>query len=64
MKVYFYIKQTDIEYLNNILKDYNNIKDMLEISFNPMNDAVMVSLSAEDFISLSDREAFATLISL
>jgi hypothetical protein len=64
MKVYFYIKQTDIEYLHNILKDYNNLKDMLEISFNPMNEAVMVSLSAEDFISLSDREAFATLVSL
>jgi len=64
MKVYFYIKHTDIEYLNKILKDFNNLNRMLEISFNPMNDAAMVSLSVEDFISLNDREVFATLISL
>ena len=64
MKVYFYIKPKELEYLNKILKDYNNLKDMIEISFNPRNEAVMVSISADDFIRLSDGEALATLISL
>lgn len=64
MKVYFYVKQEELEYLNNIIKDYNTLEDPLEISFNPRLDAAMVSLSIDDFIGLSDREAFATLISL
>ena len=64
MKVYFYIRQEKLEYLNNILKDYNNLIEPIEISFNPMNDSVMVSLLIDDFIGLSDRDAFATLISL
>jgi len=64
MKVYFYIRQVKLEYLNNVLKDYNNLKEPIEISFNPMNDSIMVSLLADVFIGLSDREAFATLISL
>jgi|TARA_R110000782_G_scaffold1387_7_gene5426 hypothetical protein len=64
MKVYFYIRQEKLEYLNNILKDYNNLIEPIEISFNPMNDSVMVSLLSDDFIGLSDRDTFATLISL
>jgi len=64
MKVYFYVKQEKLEYLNTILKDYNNLIEPVEVSFNPMNDAVMVSLLIDDFIGLSDRDAFATLISL
>ena len=64
MKVYFYVKQEKLEYLNTVLKDYNNLIEPVEVSFNPMNDAVMVSLSIDDFIGLSDRDAFATLISL
>jgi|TARA_B110000908_G_C10263203_1_gene461006 hypothetical protein len=64
MKVYFYIKQEELEYLNNIIKDYNTLDEPLQISFNPMIGACMVSLSIDDFIGLSDREAFATLISL
>ena len=64
MKVYFYVKQKDLEYLNNILKDYNNLEEMLEISFNPRKDSVMVSISIDDYIRLSDLETFATLISL
>jgi len=64
MKVYFYIRQNKIEYLTNILKDYNNLEDMIDISFNPMTDMVMVSLAADDFIRLSDMDAFAGLISL
>jgi len=64
MKVYFYIRQNKIEYLTNILKDYNNLEDMIEISFNPMTDMVMVSLTSDDFIRLSDMDAFASLISL
>lgn len=64
MKVYFYIEQENLEYLNNIIKDYNTLEEPLEISFNPRLGAVMVSLSIDDFIGLSDREAFATLISL
>jgi hypothetical protein len=44
MKVYFYIRQEKLEYLNSILKDYNNLIEPIEISFNPMNDSVMVSL--------------------
>ncbi len=64
MKVYFYVKQEKLEYLNTVLKDYNNLIEPVEVSFNPMNDAVMVSLLIDDFIGLSDRDAFATLISL
>jgi hypothetical protein len=64
MKVHFYIRQEKLEYLNSILKDYNNLTEPIEISFNPMNDSVMVSLSSDDFIGLSDRDTFATLISL
>jgi hypothetical protein len=64
MKVYFYIRQNKIEYLTNILKDYNNLEDMIEISFNPMTDMVMVSLTSDDFIRLSDMDTFASLISL
>lgn len=64
MKVYFYIKQDKLEYLNKILKDYNNLIEPIEISFNPMSDSVMVSLLSDDFIGLIDRDAFATLISL
>lgn len=64
MKVYFHIKQSDLEYLNNILKDYNNMKDALEISFIPSLNTIMVSLSVDDFIRLQDNEVFATLISL
>ena len=64
MKVYFYIKQKDIEYLTNVLKDYNNLIEPIEISFNPMSDSVMVSLLSDDFIGLIDRDTFATLISL
>ena len=64
MKVYFYVKQEKLEYLNSILKDYNNLIEPIEISFNPMNDSVMVSLLIDDFIGLSDRDSFATLISL
>ena len=64
MKVYFYIKPKELEYLNKILKDYNNLIEPIEISFNPMNDSVMVSLLSDDFIGLSDRDTFATLISL
>ena len=64
MKVYFYVKQEKLEYLNTVLKDYNNLIEPVEVSFNPMNDGVMVSLLIDDFIGLSDRDAFATLISL
>jgi hypothetical protein len=64
MKVYFYVKQEELEYLNNIIKDYNNLDEPLEISFNPMIGACMVSLSIDDFIGLSDRDVFNTLISL
>jgi len=64
MKVYFYIKQDKLEYLNKILKDYNNLIEPIEISFNPMSDSVMVSLLSDDFIGLIDRDTFATLISL
>ena len=64
MKVYFYVRQEELEYLNNIIKDYNTLDEPLQISFNPMIGACMVSLSIDDFIGLSDREAFATLISL
>ena len=64
MKVYFYIRYNSLEYLNKILKDYNNIIEPIEISFNPMKDSVMVSLLSEDFIGISDRDGFANLISL
>lgn len=64
MKVYFHIKHSDLEYLNNILKDYNNMEDALEISFIPSLNTIMVSLSVDDFIRLQDNEVFATLISL
>ena len=63
MKVYFYIRQEKLKYLNSILKDYNNLIEPIEISFNPMNDSVKVSLLSDDFIGLSDRDTFATLIS-
>ena len=58
MKVYFYIKPTEFEYLNKILKDYNNLIEPIEISFNPKNDSAMVSLSIDDFIGLSDIGCF------
>lgn len=64
MKVYFYVKQEKLEYLNSILKDYNNLIEPIKISFNQMGNSVMVSLLIDDFIGLSDRDAFATLISL
>ncbi len=64
MKVYFYVRQEKLEYLNSILKDYNNLIEPIKISFNPMSDSVMVSLLIDDFIGLSDRDTFATLISL
>jgi hypothetical protein len=64
MKVYFYVRQNKIEYLTKVLKDYNNLEDMIEISFNPMTDMVMVSIASDDFIRLSDMDAFAGLISL
>lgn len=64
MKVYFYVRQEELEYLNNIIKDYNTLEEPLEISFNPMIGSCMVSLSIDEFIGLSDRETFATLISL
>ena len=64
MKVYFYVKQDKLEYLNNIIKDFNTLEDPLEISFNPRKESAMVSLSIDDFIGLSDRDTFATLISL
>jgi len=64
MKVYFYVRQEKLEYLNMVLKDYNNLIEPVEVSFNPMNESVMVSLLIDDFIGLSDRDAFATLISL
>lgn len=64
MQVYFYVRHEKLEYLNKLLKDYNNLIEPIEISFNPMNDSVMVSISIDDFIGLSDRDVFATLISL
>ena len=59
MKVYFYIKPTELEYLNKILKDYNNLIEPIEISFNPKNDSAMVSILWDDFIGLSDRGCFS-----
>jgi|TARA_B110000285_G_scaffold60317_1_gene69214 hypothetical protein len=64
MQVYFYVRHEKLEYLNKLLKDYNNLIEPIDISFNPMNDSVMVSISIDDFIGLSDRDVFATLISL
>ena len=64
MQVYFYVRHEKLEYLNKLLKDYNNLIEPIEISFNPMNDSVMVSISIDDFIGLSDRDVFATLTSL
>ena len=58
MKVYFYIKPKELEYLNKVLKDYNNLIEPIEISFNHKNDSAMVSLSIDDFIGLNDRECF------
>jgi hypothetical protein len=55
MKVYFYIKPKELEYLNKILKDYNNLIEPIEISFNPANDLVMVSILWGDFIGLNDN---------
>tara|TARA_B110000091_G_scaffold176173_1_gene190900 strand:- start:3380 stop:3574 length:195 start_codon:yes stop_codon:yes gene_type:complete len=64
MQVYFYVRHEKLEYLNKLLKDYNNLIEPIDISFNPMNESVMVSISIDDFIGLSDRDVFATLISL
>jgi len=55
MKVYFYIKPTELEYLSKILKDYNNLIEPIEISFNPKNDSAMVSVLWDDFIGLSEN---------
>ena len=64
MKVYFYIKPKELEYLSKVLKDYNNLIhhyqpmvpiEPIEISFNPKNDSAMVSLSIDDFIGLNEN---------
>jgi|TARA_R110002124_G_scaffold97963_1_gene243230 NRPS condensation-like uncharacterized protein len=55
MKVYFYIKPKELEYLSKVLKDYNNLKEPIKISFNPVNDLVMVSILWVDFIYLKDN---------
>jgi hypothetical protein len=64
MKVYFYIKPKELEYLSKILKEkYNKYQaEPIEISFNPKNDSAMVSLSIDDFIGLSDRGCFSNQI--
>ena len=55
MKVYFYIKPKELEYLSKVLKDINNLKEPIKISFNPVNDLVMVSILWVDFIYLKDN---------
>jgi len=37
------------------LKDYNNLIEPIEISFNPKNDSAMVSILWDDFIGLSEN---------
>jgi len=64
MKVYFYIRHEKLEYLNKVLKDYNNLEEPIKISFNYRPHSVMVSLPIDDFIGLNDRDTFHTLISL
>lgn len=64
MKVYFYIRHEKLEYLNKILKNYDNLEETIDMSFNPMQDSMMVSLSFDDFINLSDNNVFSKLISL
>jgi len=64
MKIYFYILVKDVEYLNNVLTDYNNLNESLQVSFNSMKDSVMISLPVDEYIALNDRGAFATLLSL
>ena len=55
MQVYFYVRHEKLEYLNKLLKDYNNLIEPIEISFNPKNDSAMVSILWDDFIGLSEN---------
>jgi hypothetical protein len=64
MKVYFYIDPLDLENLNNILRDYNNIEEPIDISFNQTPGKVMVSLSIDDYIGLTDNDTIIPQIIL
>ena len=44
MKVYFHIADRDLEYLNKVLKDYNNLGRLLHISFKSFENSAMVSI--------------------
>jgi len=58
MKVYFYIGDRDLEYLNKILKDSNNLERALHISFNSFKNSAMVSINYDNFVHLCDSGAF------
>lgn len=58
MKVYFHIADRDLEYLNKVLKDYNNLKRLLHISFKSFENSAMVSIDYDTFLYLCDNGAF------
>jgi hypothetical protein len=58
MKVYLHIEKHNLEYLNKILRNYNNIIDSIAYSFQSKEDLVMVSISYDDYLFLADHNAF------
>lgn len=64
MKVHFYIRTEDLEYLNNLLKDYDNLEEPVQIHHAPIPESVMVSISLDDYIRLDDNNCLSVLLSL
>jgi len=58
MKVYLNIEKHNLEYLNKILRNYNNIVDPIPYSFQTHEALVMVSISYDDYLFLADHNAF------
>lgn len=55
MKVYLHIEKRNLEYLNKILKNYNNIVEPIVYSFTSSKSSVMVSMLYDDYVFLMDH---------
>lgn len=63
MKIVLYVKINDLEYLNNILKDYSSInikKNTCKFSFAKFKKSAMIILTFEQLTFLIDNNVIKT----
>ena len=65
MRIYFYIHNEELEYLNKIINGKMETGEyQISISPNYFDNSYYVSISYNDFVRLNDNNTFTTLISL